>query len=375
MGAKEDKINRPRVLALVTDAFGGRGGIAKCMQTALTAIADLPERPSVTVISRSEVPQGTEIPDSISYRRFSAKGKLAFGLDVVSQALFGPQPNLILCGHVHLMPFALAAGQKFKTPVALYLHGIEVWRPPARPTVRRVVPKASLFVAVSEVTRRRFLEWSEVDERKVQMIPNAIRLEDFGPRPKSRELIRKYGLEGKQILMTLCRLDSRQRHKGIDEVLEVLGVLTSIYPRLVYVVAGSGDDTDRLREKAQMLGVRDHVVFTGWVAEEEKTHLYCSADAFVLAGYGDGFGIVLLEAMACGLPVVASCLDGTRTAVLDGKLGQLVNPRDPRSLINGITNALNSPRQVPELLAEFSYATYRSRVSRLFGPLLMSSVT
>ncbi len=91
------------------------------------------------------------------------------------------------------------------------------------------------------------------------MLRNAIRAQDYGIRPKRADLVARYGLAGKRVLLTVGRLDSKERSKGFDQVLEVLKNL----PReTVYVVAGEGDDRGRLERKAAQLGIADRVIFT-----------------------------------------------------------------------------------------------------------------
>ena len=98
----------------------------------------------------------------------------------------------------------------------------------------------------------------------------------------------------------------------------MLPALAADVPDVAYLIAGDGDDRARLEKKAAALGVADRVVFAGYVPEEEKADHYRLADAFVMPGRGEGFGIVYLEALACGVPVVASSLDASREAVRDG---------------------------------------------------------
>jgi glycosyltransferase involved in cell wall biosynthesis len=105
------------------------------------------------------------------------------------------------------------------------------------------------------------------------------------------------------------------------------------------------------------------VVFTGRVSESEKQDLYRLADVFAMPGRGEGFGFVFLEALACGVPVVASKLDGSREAVRDGMLGELCDPRDPSSLFDAIQAALAKPRGiVPEGLSYFDFPSFERRV-------------
>jgi glycosyltransferase involved in cell wall biosynthesis len=141
--------------------------------------------------------------------------------------------------------------------------------------------------------------------------------------------------------------------------------LSEKIPDLVYLVCGEGPDRDRLETKATGLGVRDRVIFTGFVPEERKTDYFRIADAYVMPSRGEGFGIVFLEAMACGIPVMGSTLDGSREALLGGELGVLANPDDPSNVVSSILSTLSRPRGVPEGLARFSLKEYQSRVAAI----------
>src|SRR5439155_2587042 len=132
-------------------------------------------------------------------------------------------------------------------------------------------------------------------------------------------------------------------------------------PDLLYLIAGDGDDRARLQSKAASLGLDHHVVFTGYIAEEQKADHYRFADAFVMPGRGEGFGIVYLEAMACGIPVVASKADASREAVLDGQLGVLADPSKPQEIRAAIKEALSRPRILQKDLEYFSFDRFVGR--------------
>nr|WP_272503636.1 glycosyltransferase [Salinibacter ruber] len=171
----------------------------------------------------------------------------------------------------------------------------------------------------------------------------------------------RYGLHDRTILLTLGRLSSDEQYKGHDEILEVLPELAEEIPDISYLVCGDGDDRPRLEQKAERLGVADRTVFAGYVPEEEKEDHYRLADAFVLPGRGEGFGIVYLEAMACGVPVVASSADASQEAVRSGKLGQVVDPNDPADIKQGIRTALTESSDVPDGLEYFSAERFTER--------------
>ena len=139
---------------------------------------------------------------------------------------------------------------------------------------------------------------------------------------------------------------------------------------MVYLLGGDGPDRARLAKKAHDLGVSGQVVFTGMIDENEKVDHYRLADVYVMPSLGEGFGIVFLEAMSCGIPVVASKLDGGREALRDGMLGTLVDPSNQEDIINGIKRALRSDRQIPPGLAYFSKSNFQRRVSQMIKTVL-----
>jgi phosphatidylinositol alpha-1,6-mannosyltransferase len=158
---------------------------------------------------------------------------------------------------------------------------------------------------------------------------------------------------------------SQERYKGFDEVIEQMPKLVERFPDLKYLVVGGGDDAARLEAKTRALGVSDKVVFAGAIAESEKVAHYNLADVYVMPSTGEGFGIVLIEAAACGVPVVGSRSDGSREALLEGRLGRLVNPKIPSQLIEAISTVLQdgSDRRRNEAIDAFSIGRFRTRVA------------
>jgi glycosyltransferase involved in cell wall biosynthesis len=172
------------------------------------------------------------------------------------------------------------------------------------------------------------------------ILPDCVDLSIFTPAKKSPTLMARYGLQNRTVLLTLGRLATEERYKGIDEVLQILPSLTEAIPNIAYLVVGDGSDRARLDQKARELGLADRVIFAGRISEEEKPDHYRLADAYVMPSSGEGFGIVFLEALACGIPVIGSKIDGSRDALRDGRLGILVNPTDPAELRAAILQTL-----------------------------------
>jgi glycosyltransferase involved in cell wall biosynthesis len=199
------------------------------------------------------------------------------------------------------------------------------------------------------------------------VVPDCIDLAAYGPGPKQDDLLARYGLEDRTVMLTLGRLASGEQYKGHDEVMEVLPDLVDEVPDLSYLICGDGDDRPRLEAKAERLGIGDRVVFAGYVPEDEKADHYRLADAFVMPGRGEGFGIVYLEALACGVPVVASEADASREAVRDGELGTVVDPDDLEDVKSGILDALHEPQGVSDGLDYFSVGRFRNRWHRVIN--------
>lgn len=362
-----------RLLTLLTDAYGGRGGIAKFNRDLLAALCSHPASSEVVALPRVESTEKfdpADLPPRLSYRTKSAGGKIHYALAVGKALGTGGTFDGVVCGHLNLLSLAALAARWKRVPLLLVLHGIEAWQRPEgwgmAALTRRAIPSVDAFAAVSGVTRERFLLWSDVPETAAHVIPNCVDPSGYGQGNKRSKLLDRYGLHDHTVLFTLGRLSSSERYKGFDEVMEALPSVAAVVPDVVYLIAGDGDDRCRLEAKARALQISDRVIFAGYVPEEEKADHYRLADAFVMPGRGEGFGIVYLEALACGVPVVASSLDGSREAVRDGLLGEVVDPDDPESVKRGILSALTTSSDgIPDGLAYFSFEQFQARWHRV----------
>jgi phosphatidyl-myo-inositol dimannoside synthase len=364
-----------RFLAIVPEAFGGFGGIAVYNRDFLTALAELPLCDKVTVLPRLIRQAPATLPCRIEMIEKAANSRMRYLRELVRVLIKREQYDVVLCGHINLLPFAVIASRLLGAKHVLLIYGIDAWIPTGRRLSDRLVASTDLVISISRLTKQRFLSWSTVHDKKVHLLPNAIHLEQYGAGEKPRYLERRYGLEGKKVLMTLARLQQNEQQKGLDEMLETLPeLLAEERTDLIYLIAGDGDDKRRLERKAVSLGIDKHVVFAGRVPEAEKADHYRVADVFVMPGRQEGFGFVFLEAMASGIPVVASSLDGSREAVLDGELGELADPDDREALKAAIRRALRRPRQIPDGLAFFSYEKFRERLQDIIGGLRVESV-
>lgn len=360
-----------RVLALVSEAFGGHGGIALYNRDILTALCEDPDVREVVALPRLMPEDHGKLPQGLRYDIRGLGGKLAYIRAVKAIINEHSQFELVLCGHINLLPVSQYASYRLGAKQVLAIYGIDAWRPTSSRLTNYFARRQGHVYAISDITRSRFASWSGVDPNSIYLMPNAIHQEWYGPGKKNPELLRQYGLIDKKVIMTLGRYSSSERYKGVDEVLEVLPKLIAIQPDVHYLVVGDGDDRPRLEAKARRLDLSMHVTFTGRLKEEAKAEVFRLADAYVMPSYGEGFGFVFLEAMACGIPVVGSSTDGGREALRDGELGAIVDPKNNQQLQHAILEALNQEKRVPSGLAYFSFSAFSDRLKSMLSDVLV----
>jgi glycosyltransferase involved in cell wall biosynthesis len=283
--------------------------------------------------------------------------------------LFRERPNLILCGHLNLLPLAAPLKVMSNVPLAIELYGIEAWTPRTSKYYAWCISKLDLAISISRFTRRKFVHWSGVTPAKVRVVPNAVHLDRYLLAGKPELLLDRYGLHGKKVLLTLGSLIASDRYKGQDRIIRLMRSLKKERPDLVYVIAGDGDDRSRLEELAQACGVRNDVLFVGRVKPDEILDHYNLADAFVMPSTGEGFGFVFLEAAACGLPVMGGSVDGSPDALGDGRIGLMVDPDDGDSLQSSLLRLLEMPKSVPSDLSRYEFKHFERQVTKLVAAL------
>ncbi len=358
-----------RVFLLVTDAFGGYGGIALYNRDVITSLCMSDRVAEVSAVARWQSQPLGDLPRGLVYSTKGTSGWLAYIWEVMKKGIKS-KTDLIVCCHINLLPIAFLLNLFLRKPIVLQIYGFEAWQPTPRSITNLFARHVDAVVSISEYTLSKYVNWSKVDRSRCHVLPNAIHLDEFSNEANGSAFRKEWALEDSQVLLTFGRLVSRERAKGFDEVMDVLPAMILEFPRLVYVVAGEGPDKERLREKARKLGLEKQVVFTGMVDESRKNELYNAADVFVMPSRGEGFGFVFLEALACGVPAVGSTMDGSREALLQGRLGQLVNPDESEALKAAIRIGLKTEKSVPAGLSELDFPHFSAKLSRILEPFL-----
>ena len=353
-----------RVLALVTDAFGGFGGISQFNRDFLHALATVPDVEQIIALPRLVHESVGETPSKLVQAR-PLPGRIGYAIRALWLMLLGRRYGLIFCGHLFMAPLAACLSRLTRTPLWIQLHGIEAWDRPGVLT-RWALRQATLVTTVSRYTRNRVLSWSPIPPHSVRVLPNTVDAR-FLPGPKPHTLIRRFGLEGKKVLLTVGRLVADERYKGHSMVMQVLPELLKRHPDLVYLIGGDGDDRERLQAMARDLGVERQVTFAGKVPDSELPDLYRVADVFVMPSTREGFGIVFLEAAASGLKVIGGNQDGSVDALADHVIGNCVDPLKAEELIDAISLALKNAGNsaASSVQDHFGLLLYGDHVSRL----------
>ena len=195
---------------LVTDAFGGAGGIAKFNRDLTTAIASMPDCAEVVVTPRIMGAAPEPIPPRITFITRGVDSKLRFIWSALSEGLRG-HLDAVIVGHVNLAPLGALLARLRGVPSVLFVYGIDAWTPHRSALVRWSISRFTSIASISEVTAKRFSRWSEVDSSKLTFLPPCVDLSRYGAGPKSPQLLERLGLQDRTILMTLGRLDSEAR--------------------------------------------------------------------------------------------------------------------------------------------------------------------
>ncbi|ADI63731.1 glycosyltransferase [Trichormus azollae] len=267
---------------------------------------------------------------NLKFHYFKSKsskiGRLKLAIALV-RYLLQKRPQQVFCGHIKLAGLIQILCQPLSISYTVLTYGKEVWEP-LNNTERRALASASAIWTISRYSRDRACAANGIDPKKVQMLPCAIDGEKFTPGEKALELIQKYGLNNAKVLMTVARLWSGDIYKGVDVTIRALPQIIQVFPEVKYLVIGRGNDQPRLAQLAKDLGVSDPLIFAGFIPTEALMLHYRLADAYIMPSQ-EGFGIVYLEAMACGVPVLSGDDDGSADPLQDGKLGWRVQHRNP----------------------------------------------
>lgn len=284
--------------------------------------------------------------------------------------------KLLICAHIQFAKLAMVCGFFFRVPYILFAHGIETWH------IRRfslewfTLKFAAKIGSVSRYTRKRILAYLPEREKDIELIPPTFDDARFKIHSESGFKFPQSLVGRKSIVLSVCRLNASEKYKGYDRIFDVLPAIRRLVPDVTYVIVGEGDDKRRIVDRISELGLEGCVILAGEVSDDDLVHYYQICDVFALPSLGEGFGIVFLEALACGKPVIAGNEDGSSDPLLDGRIGRLVSLSSSEELQSAILDALkgvyaqdaNFLREM--VLEHFGTAIFSRNVRNFFRPFI-----
>lgn len=327
---------------LYLSAFSTQGGIERFNQAFIYALNKNTKNVSLYSIYDKLVSLDTRYSSNATFTGFY-KSKILTTLVVIIKLLL-KKSDVLFIGHLNLAPVALIILLlRPKLKIVLIGHGIDVWGQTS--FFKKIfLKRVHQIWTVSSYTRDKMINEYGLLPEKFRLFPNTldpfIKFSTSSLQPEQLKV--RYAIQvDTKIILTVCRISSSEAYKGYDRVVKALSSLK--YKNYCYLLAGKYDEIEKRRvlEIAEEYKVSDRVVFTSFIPDEELIAHYKLADVFIMPSTNEGFGIVFLEAIACGVKVIAGNIDGSADALAHGELGRLINPLSVEEIATSLDLALS----------------------------------
>lgn len=336
-------------LNLVT--FRQTGGIEKVNRAVLKAFNDLAsEDPNFHFEAISAYDSDHQVdPRFISPKRSHNCGGSKFNFLIKTiQIVF--KYDRVLLGHINLLPLMFPF--KILSPskkIYLYAYGIDVWNLSnfQKKLIQWVNPT---IISISHFTSAKIKEQFQGFTPNIKRITPCLDPFLVVPSDLKKQTGKFNSDKDRFVLLALSRLSAAEKYKGYDRTILALAKIKNSLPNFLYIIAGKADseERDRVQEIINKSGLQNNVLLTGFIDDKDISELFLSADLFVMPSQSEGFGITFIEAGLYGLTNIAGNIDGSRDALLDGKLGELINPNDIDAIANALQKVANNPENLSE---------------------------
>jgi glycosyltransferase involved in cell wall biosynthesis len=257
--------------------------------------------------------------------------------------------KLVLAAHPNLGPAAQA--MRIVAPrlkVIICTHGMEVWEPLSG-LRQRALRHANLVLAPSQDTAEQVAGQQRVARERIRVLPWALDPQFESLVSAGSHTTLPADFPTGRIILTVGRWLATERYKGMDTLITALPRLLTRWPELQLAAVGDGDDRPWLEDLAEKSGVNRHVHFLSGLSYAEIASCYSACEIFALPSRAEGFGLVYLEAMACGKPVIGGAHGGAPEVIQDGVTGYLVPYGDALQLATSIETLLADPVHAQEM--------------------------
>jgi phosphatidyl-myo-inositol dimannoside synthase len=299
----------------------------------------------------------------------------------ISRLIRDVRPGAMHCGKC--LPEGFIASlmkRRYGISFACFVHGEELTLAATSRELswltRRVLHDAARVIANSAHSKTLLRKWGLTDDKVTVMHPG-VDTSRFVPSPADVEARQRLGWLDRTVILTVGAL---QKRKGQDMMIRALPALRARFPDVLYSIVGEGWEKTYLERLADELGVRDRVQFRGVPGDRELVTCYQQCDVFALpnrqVGWDiEGFGIVLLEAQACGKPVITGSSGGTSEAIGPGETGAVVPCETVEPLVNAVCDMLEHPDRAAQMgahgraraVTQFDWQVLSRQAQAMFG--------
>ena len=347
LGEIEKMTKSTNIHLWIPELFCSKGGIQVFSGFLLQALQALYPHANLSVVLKNDsvnvIDQNSNFANLQIYCSGAIKSPLRtvfFALRLIGLAI-AQKPNLVIMTHLNFAPIALFLKKIIGTKYIAIAHGIEAWDI-QNSLLKESLQSADLILAVSHFTRDRLCQEQGLSSEKVGILHNTFDAKAWKIAPKPQYLLEKYGLKPEQkIILTVSRLVSSEQYKGYDRLLEAMPVICQTIPDVHYIIVGKGSDRDRIEQIIDKNNLQNYVTLAGFIPDKYLCDYYNLCDLFAMPSKREGFGIVYLEALACGKPVLGGDLDGAVDALCHGEIGVLINPDNLQEIAEKIIRILS----------------------------------
>ena len=231
-------------------------------------------------------------------------------------------------------------------PSVFTLHGEDIYDPiysvpkVLQRLMKGVLRNCSDITAISSFVKNIVVRKFSISEERIKVIPNGVNTKKFAPYCNGTAIREKYHIKDNELLvLTVQRLHPR---KAVQYFLKVISKISKSEDRMRFMIVGDGPEKLKLMKLSRILKIEDKLIFTGFVPDSTLPSYYAACDIFTLHTLYEGLGVVLLEAIASGKPVVTTIAGGTTDIIQDGVNGLLVKPRDIKAFTNAVLILANN---------------------------------
>jgi N-acetyl-alpha-D-glucosaminyl L-malate synthase BshA len=256
------------------------------------------------------------------------------------------KPDIIHAQTIGMGIVGFLAKKFFKIPYIVYGRGSEVYLSwPLKNQVSKLVFRhADAVIALTEDMKKLLQRFCN---REVYVIPNGIELDRFSNLPKKEEVLSKIGIDKQENVIIfvgrLCYV------KGVKYLIQAMNIITKENRKVKLLIIGDGEERQNLENFVKELNLENNVIFLGNFHNEKIPEYMSASDIFVLPSLSEGFPVVILEAMACGLPIVATNVGGIPYIIKERENGFLVMPKNAEQIAEKVLYLIENKNILKEI--------------------------